>query len=69
MATESYNAALALRKDIGEANPMDSVTKGIGGIFGGAASGLAGILIYIVNNCRYCSGRRNWHHNLSTQAE
>ncbi len=47
MATESYNAALALRKDIGEANPMDSVTKGIGGIFGGAASGLAGILIYI----------------------
>jgi hypothetical protein len=48
MATESYNAALALRKDIGEANPLDSVTKGIGGIFGGAASGLAGILIYIV---------------------
>ena len=28
MATESYNAALALRKDIGEANPLDSVQKG-----------------------------------------
>ncbi|MCX6699937.1 MAG: hypothetical protein NTV68_08425 [Methanomicrobiales archaeon] len=48
MAKESYNAALVLRKDIGEANPLDSVTKGIGGIFGGAASGLGSILIYIV---------------------
>jgi len=48
VATESYNAAVALRKDIGEANPLDSVTKGIGGIFGGAASGLGSILIYIV---------------------
>ena len=47
MATQSYNAALALRKDVGEANPLDSVTKGIGGIFGGAASGLGSILIYI----------------------
>ncbi len=47
IATESYNAALALRKDVGEANPLDSVTKGIGGIFGSAASGLGGILIYI----------------------
>jgi hypothetical protein len=48
MATGSYNAALALRKEIGEANPLDSVTKGIGGIFGGAASGIGSILIYIV---------------------
>jgi predicted lipid-binding transport protein (Tim44 family) len=47
MATQSYNAALALRKDVGEANPLDSVSKGIGGIFGGAASGLGSILIYI----------------------
>jgi hypothetical protein len=48
MASQSYDAALALRKDVGEANPLDSVTKGIGGIFGGATSGLASILIYIV---------------------
>ncbi|HVP95284.1 MAG TPA: hypothetical protein VMS89_08965 [Methanoregulaceae archaeon] len=41
---EAYNDALALRKDIGEANPMDSVTK----IFGGVGSGIAGALIYIV---------------------
>lgn len=47
LATESYNAALALRKDIGEANPLDSVSKGIGGVFGGAASGLGSVLIYI----------------------
>jgi hypothetical protein len=47
MATQSYDSALALRKEIGEANPLDSVTKGIGGIFGGAASGLGSILIYI----------------------
>ncbi len=47
-ATESYNAALTLRKEIGEANPLESVTKGFGGIFGGAASGLGSILIYIV---------------------
>ena len=47
IATQSYNAALALRKDVGEANPLDSVTKGVGGIFGSAASGLGGVLIYI----------------------
>jgi hypothetical protein len=41
---EAYNDALALRKDVGEGNPMDSVTK----IFGGVGSGIAGALIYIV---------------------
>ncbi len=48
VATQSYDAALALRKDIGEANPLDSVTKGFGGVFGSAASGLGRIIIYIV---------------------
>ena len=47
-STQSYDAALALRKDIGEGNPLDSVTKGVGGIFGGVAGGLGSILIYIV---------------------
>jgi hypothetical protein len=42
--TEAYNDALALKKDVGESNPMDSVTK----IFGGVGSGIAGALIYIV---------------------
>jgi hypothetical protein len=44
MGKQAYNDALALRKDIGEANPMDSVTK----VFGGVGSGIAGALIYIV---------------------
>lgn len=47
VASQSYDAALALRKDIGEANPLDSVTKGLGGIFGSAASGIGSIIIYI----------------------
>ena len=41
---EAYNDALALKKDIGEGSPMDSVTK----IFGGVGSGIAGALVYIV---------------------
>ncbi|HTY15786.1 MAG TPA: hypothetical protein VMC42_08785 [Methanoregulaceae archaeon] len=41
---EAYNDALALKKDVGDSNPMDSVTK----IFGGIGSGIAGVLIYIV---------------------
>ena len=41
---EAYNDALALRKDVGDSNPMDSVTK----VFGGVGSGIAGALIYIV---------------------
>jgi cell fate (sporulation/competence/biofilm development) regulator YlbF (YheA/YmcA/DUF963 family) len=48
---EAYNSALTLRKDIGEANPLDSVGKmfgGIGGGIGGIGSGIAGALIYIV---------------------
>ena len=44
MGKQAYNDALALRKDIGEANPVDSVTK----VFGGVGSGIAGALIYIV---------------------
>jgi len=42
--TEAYNDALALKKDVGDSNPMDSVTK----VFGGVGSGIAGALIYIV---------------------
>jgi len=45
---DSYDAALSLRKSIGEANPLDSVTKGFGGALGGVAGGIGSVLIYIV---------------------